>query len=239
MNIIEKEITYTIPDIFGGTTTDEQKTQTSSYKGADEFYILIDDNNKVVGENGILPAEDSEILDSWKDDCTPIKVNAEQEPVLALLFANLLDNEEEDDGIEEEESDQPEEKFYYVNGSDEAFFSHAIPIDIVHVFDKDNIFYEDEKFIIPFMDLSQDDEMSFEVRKQDDLEFLEEYIQNNDLTQEQKQLIDEYKKDLDKVPEIYKDWPEYLWPMPPLPFEDEDDNEEEDIGQDEDDSEIQ
>lgn len=209
-----------MPDIYGGITSNQNKQGTATYNGPEQFYVKITERGYIESPDS-LPATDdlnAEFIQNWADTAMPVLVDAEKEPVLAYLVASFPEPEDDNDVEDDTDDDQPGIE-YFLEGETEAFFEHDENLLPDEIFDIDDISYDaqSQSFRIPFLDLSKSDDADYETKRLSEHEYIQEFRANNKLTREQNQILNEYLKEVDDVPNKYKDYPSYMWPIPDEP----------------------
>jgi hypothetical protein len=218
--MLSKKFTYVMPDIYGGITSNQNRQATATYNGPEQFYVKITENGYIESLDS-LPATDdlnAEFIQNWADTATPVLVDAEKEPVLAYLVASFPEPEDDNDVEDDIDDDQPGIE-YFLEGETEAFFEHDENLLPDEIFDVDSISYDaqSQSFRIPFLDLSKSDDADYETKRLSEHEYIQEFRANNKLTREQNQILNEYLQEVDDVPNKYKDYPSYMWPIPDEP----------------------
>lgn len=216
--MIEYDFTYSVPDMFGTTATDNNFTAVETYIGPELFYVTLDENNKVYTPDDILIKDDllsDEHINNWRDS-KPFKlVDAKKETLVAYLLAQYTPPSEE-----EEEDILPEQKHFYLDDEPEPFFSHSLPIMIEEIYDANNIIYDEEndKFIVPIIDHSDLDGNDFFAARDENIADAKSLIQSGELSQDEIAALEKYINDYAGIEIKYADYPQHMWPRPDYPL---------------------
>lgn len=213
MQIITKEFTYDVPNVYLSTDTSEGKTGTVSYHGPDEIYVFVDKKTgKLNWSMHCLINHDETIYDLAQihagEDHRPILVTFDQNPLICWAMWGVYDEE------------NASETTYTLEGETEPYFSHFDPIPPHEVYD-----YPEFTFLFDNAAWKTPYPMRSPQRTQDEwteifngmIADAQACIDAEDVNDDDTAAMIAYKEELEALPTRFADVPWYMWKVPAGP----------------------
>jgi len=213
MEIITQNLTYDLPDVYLGSTTEDGLTGTVSYHGPDSMWVFV---NATTGKlnwamHCIIDHDDTtQDLASTHagEDHRAIRITFDQNPLICWAMWGEYDEE------------NASEKTYTLDGASEPYFTHYDPIPPHEVYNYDEFTYlfDNAAWKTPYpMRSPQRTEEEWDVLYAEYLEDVQEKIDADDVNEEYTAKMVEFKAELEALATTYADVPWYMWPMPNAP----------------------
>jgi len=217
MSDIEQEFTYNLPDEYLYTTDEKGLTATTTYLGPEIIWVFVEKNtgllNPKIGYQ-IADEESEEFLTFLNNQAgennIPVKVSARQEPIICDFIVNSG-----------RDTDEMPQKEYRLENDSRVYFTRPDPTPVEDTYDFDNVRYifSTNSWSKPFPyqtpAVSRDTWLrvlnsQIAVAKDD--------LSRDDLTQEQHTAVEEWKKELEEIPNKFQSWNHWFIPLPTYPL---------------------
>jgi hypothetical protein len=213
MEIITKEFTYSVPDVYLSTETSENKTGTVTYNGPDEMYVFVNaKTGKLNWGMHCLINHDDTIQDLATthagQDHRAILVTFDQNPL--ICWAMWGEYDEENASVTQ----------YILDGETEPHFEHFDPIPPHEVYNYDEFvfLFDESRWKTPYpMRTPQRTQEEWNELFAEMLEDVQEKIDADDVNDEYTALMIAHKAELEALPTKYADVPWYMWAIPASP----------------------
>jgi hypothetical protein len=217
MEIITKNITYAVPDVYLTTDIAEGKTATVEYTGPDEMYVFVrKDTGLLDWSMHALPNLDASIQELARTHAgqshEAVLVTIDSNPLICYAMFGEYDY------------DNAAQTEFKLDGVDEAYFTHPDPLPPQMVYDFNNFqfVFANASWKTPYpMQTADWGIEAIETMIASSLANIDELIADPEISEEYTDALNAAKAEIEKVIPTYgpdgANVPYWMWPMPEVP----------------------